>query len=345
MEENEYHQRQPLLSDPDSSLELEENGGPTRHDSSPRIRNGSAVKIEIGMPPERLMSTKFPKEYWKTTTALCFVLSNFLLTTVSLSITHELQRPGPPLPDITLDHILYRRWALDVSEILIMVSTIIAAFFVVFHKYRTILIRRICIIVGLLYGYRALTMIVTVLPSANREYHCDSQLNHTITGAEVLHRVIKIMSGFGLTINGNHVYCGDFIFSGHTMILVLCYLIIVEYTPKKFWLLHWMLWGVAVGGVAMLMTARGHYTIDVIVAYFVTTRLWYIHHSVIHNKVLKQESSTNYFSRLWWWRLSVWYEENVRAPVPYKFEIPKPWITSLHAVSSRTRIRDPLRDI
>ena len=100
------------------------------------MRNGSAVKIEIGMPPERLMSTKFPKEYWKTTTALCFVLSNFLLTTVSLSITHELQRPGPPLPDITLDHILYRRWALDVSEILIMVSTIIAAFFVVFHKYR-----------------------------------------------------------------------------------------------------------------------------------------------------------------------------------------------------------------
>ena len=53
----------------------------------------------------------------------------------------------------------------------------------------------------------------------------------------------------------------------------------------------------AVGGVAMLMTARGHYSIDVIVAYFVTTRLWYIHHSVIHNRVLQQESSTNYLSR------------------------------------------------
>ena len=101
------------------------------------LRNGSAVKIEIGMPPERVISTKFPKEYWKTFTALCFVLCNFLLTTVSLSITHELRRPElPPLPDITLDHILYRKWALDVSEILIMVSTITAAFFVVFHKYR-----------------------------------------------------------------------------------------------------------------------------------------------------------------------------------------------------------------
>ena len=94
--------------------------------------------------------------------------------------------------------------------------------------YRCILIRRICVIVGLLYGYRAITMIVTVLPSANSEYHCDVQLNHTISTGEVVHRVLKIMSGFGLSINGQHVYCGDFIFSGHTMILILCYLIIVE---------------------------------------------------------------------------------------------------------------------
>ena len=41
----------------------------------------------------------------------------------------------------------------------------------------------------------------------------------------------------------------------------------------------------------------------------------------------------------------MWYEENVRAPLPYKFEIPKLWVTSLQAVSSRTRTRDPLRDI
>ena len=68
-------------------------------------------------------------------------------------------------------------------------------------------------------------------------------------------------------------------------------------TPSKLWILHWMLWLVAVGGVAMLMTAKGHYSIDVIIAYFVTTRLWYIHHSIIANKVLHQKSSTNYLSR------------------------------------------------
>ena len=96
------------------------------------------------------------------------------------------------------------------------------------NYFRCILIRRVCVIVGLLYGYRAVTMIVTVLPSSNKDYHCDEQLNHTISTGEVVHRVLKIMSGFGLSINGQHVYCGDFIFSGHTMILILCYLIIVE---------------------------------------------------------------------------------------------------------------------
>ena len=127
-------------------------------------------------------------------------------------------------------------------------------------------------------------MIVTVLPSANPEYHCDTQLNHTISSSEVLHRVIKIMSGFGLSINGNHVYCGDFIFSGHTMILILCYLIIVDCkyttlsfssvsslftlhssdTPKKLWLVHSILFLAAVGGILMLMVAKGHYSIDVV---------------------------------------------------------------------------------
>ena len=150
---------------------------------------------------------------------------------------------------------------------------------------------------GLLYGYRAVTMIVTVLPSANSEYHCDQQLNHTISSAEVLHRVVKIMSGFGLSINGHHVYCGDFIFSGHTMILVLCSLIIADYAPRRLWPLSWLVWVVAVVGVGMLLAARGHYTIDVVAAYFVTTRLWYVHQSIINNRGLQQTSSTNYLSR------------------------------------------------
>jgi len=342
MEENEFHQRQPLLAGEPEDLE-EHN----LTSLSPRVRNGSAIKIEMEMPScERLDGTKFPKERWKTCSAIVFVIINFIFTTASLSITHELRNPNlPPLPDLALDHLPYHKWALDVSEILIMISTIVAALVVVFHKHRCILIRRICVIVGLLYGYRAITMIVTVLPSANKDYHCDVQLNHTISTGEVVHRVLKIMSGFGLSINGQHVYCGDFIFSGHTMILILCYLIIVEYTPVRLWLLHWLLWLVAMSGVSMLMVSRGHYTIDVIIAYFVTTRLWYMHNAIIANRHFQQRSSTNHLARLWWWRLAIWFEENVKGPVPAQFEFPNPWSFSFNSVSTKSRARDPARDI
>lgn len=342
MEENEFHQRQPLLAGEPEDLE-EHN----LTSLSPRVRNGSAIKIEMEMPScERLDGTKFPKERWKTCSAIVFVIINFIFTTASLSITHELRNPNlPPLPDLALDHLPYHKWALDVSEILIMISTIVAALVVVFHKHRCILIRRICVIVGLLYGYRAITMIVTVLPSANKDYHCDVQLNHTISTGEVVHRVLKIMSGFGLSINGQHVYCGDFIFSGHTMILILCYLVIVEYTPVRLWLLHWLLWLVAMSGVSMLMVSRGHYTIDVIIAYFVTTRLWYMHNAIIANRHFQQRSSTNHLARLWWWRLAIWFEENVKGPVPAQFEFPNPWSFSFNSVSTKSRARDPARDI
>ena len=78
-----------------------------------------------------------------------------------------------------------------------------------------------------------------------------------------------------------------------------------------------MLFMVAVGGVLMLMVAKGHYSIDVvssvcvggkldgneynvlgqIIAYFVTTRLWYILHSIINNRQLQNRSSANFLSR------------------------------------------------
>lgn len=345
MEDQEFHQRQPLLS-----AELEElpNGEvlSSSRPASPRTRNGSAVKIEISLPQPQRADTKLPVELGKTLAALLFVLLNFILTTTSLSITHELRRPASqPLPDLILDHIPYHAWALDVSEVLIMFSTLAAAFTVLLHKHRYILIRRVCLIVGLLYGYRALTMIVTVLPSANMEYLCDPQLNHTISAGEVAHRVLKIISGFGLTINGQHVYCGDFIFSGHTMILILAYLIVQEYSHPRLWLLHWLLSLSAFLGVVMLLVARGHYTVDVIIAYYITTRLWYLHNSIIAHRQFQQPGATNYLSRLWWWRLSTWFEENVRGPVPPVFELPFPAFSFRPSVAkvaraSRARARD-----
>lgn len=37
----------------------------------------------------------------------------------------------------------------------------------------------------------------------------------------------------------------------------------------------------------MVLVAHGHYTVDVLIAYYVTTRLWYIYHTLASNPNLK----------------------------------------------------------
>ena len=99
------------------------------------------------------------------------------------------------------------------------------------------MIRRVALMLSLLYGYRAITMMVTVLPKANKDYYCEPKLKtqgQVLTFGTVLLRVVKLLSGFGLTMNGKHTYCGDFIFSGHTMTLVLSCLAIRECKNKFF---------------------------------------------------------------------------------------------------------------
>ena len=48
------------------------------------------------------------------------------------------------------------------------------------------------------------------------------------------------------------VYCGDFIFSGHTMILVTSYLTLKQYTPGRLFILHWASLAVAVAGAVVI---------------------------------------------------------------------------------------------
>ena len=62
------------------------------------------------------------------------------------------------------------------------------------------------------------------------------------------------------------------------MTLTLGYLVIKQYSPKNFVLLHRASFISAVIGVILLLLARGHYTIDVLLAYYVSSRLWWVYH-------------------------------------------------------------------
>lgn len=167
--------------------------------------------------------------------------------------------------------------------------------------------RRIFLMMSILYFLRSITMYVTVLPVSSTTYFCSPKLSNSTTPLIIAKRAFQLMSGFGLSINGKHTYCGDYIYSGHTVMLVLGYLIISECKSiiwiailpnttdsrtnvffntdlqKRFYVLHWIAWTNALVGVLMVLLAHGHYTIDVLIAYYITTRLFWVYHTLANN--------------------------------------------------------------
>ena len=176
-------------------------------------------------------------------------------------------------------------------------------------SYRSIVMRRVFFLLGVLYMMRAFTMYATVMPVASRTYYCSPKSNHT--GAAVITlRAIRILvgklllnfnsthdskcltlfvwlrdisslpKGMGLSINGQHVYCGDLIYSGHTVIL--CCRCLFKNIPRGNG-------GRYIGclGVVFVMVAHGHYTVDVLIAYYVTTRVFWMYHTMACNTILK----------------------------------------------------------
>ncbi|XP_051173374.1 phosphatidylcholine:ceramide cholinephosphotransferase 2-like [Leptopilina boulardi] len=291
----------------------------------PDISNCGIVKLDIPAPLRE--EPRYPKEKWKTFIAFLFMAVNFILTTASLAMVHDKvpdRNSYDPLPDVFLDNVAAQDWALNVSEVLIMIVSNSAVILIIFHKHRFIVLRRIFLLLGLLYMMRSITMYVTVLPVASKTYYCSPKANST-TPIIVTKRVFQLLSGLGLSINGKHTYCGDYIYSGHTVIHVLSYLIFKEYSPKRCLLIHWLTGLMALVGVIMVLVAHGHYTVDVLIAYYVTTRLWYIYHTLANNINLKQHGPNNSLSRLWWFPLFKYFEKNIGGPVPRQYDWPLPW--------------------
>jgi len=84
--------------------------------------------------------------------------------------------------------------------------------------------------------------------------------------------------------------CGDDMFSGHSAIYAICAMVFYTYGwnvshSRRVYALHlavrWMVFAAAVAGSLLIIANRTHYTIDVLVAWYVAMGAWY--------------------GQLWWW--------------------------------------------
>lgn len=162
--------------------------------------------------------------------ALLFVFSNVMLNFITLAIIHERVPDTGRLPDLSFDALPDAPVCLYITEYMISILASIVLLVLFFHRYRVILFRRLCLIMGSIYFARAICMSATQVPLIKNDYCAPKmspeQLAHWGSYlAEIARRVFHMMSGFGLSIAGKHVYCGDNIFSGHTVTLTFCKLL------------------------------------------------------------------------------------------------------------------------
>eukprot|EP00092_Neocalanus_flemingeri_P013675 GFUD01014748.1.p1 GENE.GFUD01014748.1~~GFUD01014748.1.p1 ORF type:complete len:336 (-),score=120.53 GFUD01014748.1:44-1051(-) len=266
---------------------------------------------------------EFSNEIWKTCLTFLFLLSGMVATTVSLIITNESVPEDPSLPDAVLDQVTYWPAGVVVSETIMALAMLTAFITVMMHKHRIIILRRIFFIVGLMYFYRAITMSITVLPKPDQHWQCPKQ-NTTLTMQEVWSKLTRVARDGGISLGDKQQFCGDYIFSGHTMVLIIAYLIVKQYSPDGFYLLHWFSYFLFLTGISALLLGHGHYSIDVLLGYWVTTRVWAMYHTLSNTSMLKTRDRNNTLQTLWWWRVFIFLEVNVPGPLPQQYSFPVP---------------------
>ncbi|XP_037322223.2 sphingomyelin synthase-related protein 1-like [Pungitius pungitius] len=256
-------------------------------------------------------------EVWKTIISSIYVFFVFGFTSFVMVIVHERvpdMRTYPPLPDIFLDSVPRIPWAFAMAEACGLILCYMGLLVLLLHKHRSIIFRRLCSLMGTVFLLRCCTMFVTSLSVPGQHLKCASKSYGDSWGK--IQRALLIWSGGGMTLTGVQT-CGDYMFSGHTVVITLLNFFVTEYTPRTWNLIHTISWVLNLFGIFFILAAHEHYSIDVFIAFYITTRLFLYYHTLANTRAFQQSRR----ARIWFPMFS-FFECNVNGPVPNQYHWP-----------------------
>lgn len=265
-------------------------------------------------------SQSLDPELWKTLLSFIYVFAVFLLTAFVMVIVHDRvpdMQKYPPLPDLFLDNMPLVPWAFEACELVGLVLGLMWVSVLVFHKHRFILLRRMFSLLGTIFLLRCVTMLITSMSVPGRHLQCAGQRYGDWRSR--IARTLDIWQGMGMTLQGVKS-CGDYMFSGHTSIITIFNFFITEYTPKaEYYYIHMTSWVLNIFGVFFILAAHEHYSIDVFIAFYITSRLFMYYHTLANNRSLMQQDAQR--TRVWF-PLFSFFESRCDGVVPNEFEWP-----------------------
>ncbi|KNE70157.1 hypothetical protein AMAG_15130 [Allomyces macrogynus ATCC 38327] len=179
--------------------------------------------------------------------------------------------PGTTLPDLGHDLIPHLNIP-HLPDYFIITLTALTVGLIINHKHRLGLIRRFLYVHGTLLLFRSLTIISTTLPDPQKK--CAEKL----PVEDIFAPVNPLMP----------VTCGDMMFSGHTVMLTILAMIWTDYGPQIAWVRRGI-WTIAALGMLSLVAMRYHYTIDIMIALYITQRGWRWYGYLAANQHLREQ--------------------------------------------------------
>ncbi|KAF7727462.1 sphingomyelin synthase [Apophysomyces ossiformis] len=134
---------------------------------------------------------------------------------------------------------------------------------------RLLLLRRWLMLMGALYIFRGITLLVTTLPSPLFEDCQPPEVELTGNFGERL-AFLFIM------ITGNASSCTDNIFSGHTAAMMSC-VMTWRIHSRWHWAFSWVCYLIVTSSLLMMCFTRFHYTVDIVLAIYITYMAWRIY--------------------------------------------------------------------
>ncbi|XP_003964211.3 sphingomyelin synthase-related protein 1-like [Takifugu rubripes] len=263
------------------------------------------------------LAGRLDPEVWKTVLSSVYVFLVIGFTSFVMVLVHERvpdMRTYPPLPDIFLDSVPRIPWAFAMAEACGVILCYMFLLILLLHKHRSILFRRLCSLMGTVFLLRCCTMFVTSLSVPGQHLQCASKTYDDTFGK--IQRALAIWSGFGMTLAGVQT-CGDYMFSGHTVVITMLNFFVTEYTPRSWNLIHTISWVLNLFGIFFILAAHEHYSIDVFIAFYITTRLFLYYHTLANTRAYQQSRR----ARIWFPMFS-FFECNVNGPVPNQYHWP-----------------------
>ncbi|XP_017892834.1 sphingomyelin synthase-related 1 isoform X1 [Ceratina calcarata] len=280
-------------------------------------------------------ASHLPPEIWKAFISLAYLFIVTWITAFVMVIVHDRvpdMKKYPPLPDIFLDNVPHIPWAFDMCEVTGTILFAIWLAVLIFHKYRFILLRRFFALSGTVFLLRCVTMLITSLSVPGAHLQCQPRpVSEDWTSSTYMDLYNKIAMayviwrGAGMSIQGVRT-CGDYMFSGHTVALTMLNFFITEYTPRHLYFLHTFTWMLNMFGIFFILAAHEHYSIDVFVAFYITSRLFLYYHTLANNQALMQRDSNR--TRIWF-PLFSFFESSVDGIVPNEYESPSSIVCNL----------------